>query len=119
MSQSPQRKLGRLPPYSHEIPADDPRRTVWVSAGPSAWQRARRWRSEGEPGLVLPPGDSPDDYFWPVHGLNVALIATDLPEDDVARILVAIQRGGAAVVAVLYGPSDNSKMELVVHGRNA
>jgi hypothetical protein len=115
--QAAARRQLRLPPFAHDVVAD-PARAVWVSAGPGAWARARRWRSEKEPGLVLPPGEDPGAYQWPVHGLNVALIATDMPEDDVAQILLALQRGGAVVVAILYGPSDNTRMELVVNGRN-
>lgn len=106
----------RWPPFSNRIPADV--KTVWISAGPEAWDRAKRWEREGEPGLALPPGHNPADYQWPVRDYNVALIATDMPAADVAVLVRELMDAGAPVIAVLFGPSGNTSMELIANGRN-
>ena len=106
----------RFPPYAAQVPAQV--KTVWISAGPDAWSRAQRWKSDGTPGLVLPPGDNPADYIWPVEKFNVALIATDMPPDEAAALVRELMDAGAEVIAVLYGPSANSRMELITGGKN-
>ena len=106
----------RVPPYAGQVQATV--KTIWISAGPAAWERGKRWQGEGEPGLVLPPGEHPADYVWPVQGYNVALIALDMPDEAVAEIVSVLMGAGAQVIATLFGPSDNSRMELIVNGRN-
>lgn len=88
-------------------------KTIFISAGPQAWERAKRWRREGKPGLVADPSSDPASVRWPVEGGNVALIATDLPEPDLLKLLAAIRRGKPAVIAVLHGPSNADQLEIL------
>lgn len=106
----------KVPPYSAHVSADV--KTIWISAGPRAWDRARRWKDDGNPGLALPPSESPANFVWPVRGYNVALIATDMPEEDVAVIVRELMDAGAVVIATLFGPEDATRMELIANGRN-
>jgi hypothetical protein len=109
--------VDRYPPYAAQVPANV--KTIWISAGPQAWERGQRWQADGEPGLVLPPGHDPDGYTWPVKGFNVALIASDMSDSDVAAIVGALLAAGASVIAALFGPNNNTRMELIANGRNA
>lgn len=113
---APQRATRKPPPYSAHVPASV--KTVWISAGPAAWDRAKRWRWEGEPGLVLPPDGRPQAYQWPVRGYNVALVALDMPIDEVGELVRELIAADAGVIAALFGPSHATRMELIAHGRH-
>jgi len=110
--------LQPLPPYVREPHSG--LRTVWISAGPQAWERARAWDRDERSGLVAPPGKDPEGYDWApmVRGRNVALIATDMAAEDAAALLRAVMRDGATSIAVLWGSADHSRMELIANGRN-
>lgn len=105
----------RLPPYSERVEAS---RAVWVSAGPDAWERAKRWQWEGDPGLVHPPDADPFAFLWPVEGMSVLLIALDMPQEQLGRLIAAIALHRPAVIACLYGPPDNDQIEILVPGRD-
>lgn len=118
MSPYPQSTRGlRLPPFANDIPAR--RRTIWISAGPRAWARARRWQREEEPGLVAPPGVDPARFDWSVvHGYRVALIACDLTTPELVRLIYHLAQGEPSVIAVLHGPETNPQTEILVPGRD-
>lgn len=104
-----------FPPYADLVRADV--RTVYISAGPRAWERARRWKRQGEPGLVADPRVDPASVRWPIAGRNVALIATDLPRPQLVELLIALRRARPAVIAVLHGPDDGEALE-ILRGRH-
>lgn len=61
----------KLPPYGREVVAaiaENRSPSVLVCAGPFAWERARARRNALGDGcvLLLPPGDDPEAYYWPV-----------------------------------------------------
>lgn len=101
----------RLPPYAQQIPASV--KTVFISAGPAAWERARRWERANKPGLVCPPDTDPDHLVWPVKGRNVVLIATDLTFEQVKRIARAILAAKPGVLAVLHGEIPHDQLEIL------
>jgi hypothetical protein len=107
----PAEKSLRLPPYATQVSAAV--KTIFISAGPGAWERAKRWKWSGRPGLVADPTVDPELIRWPVEGGNVALIATDLPEADLLKLLAALRRAKPAVIAVLHGPSDDDELEIL------
>ena len=116
MSGSPARRpMKRLPPYSEKVLAA---RGVWISAGPRAWDRARRWQWIGDPGLVAPPDVDPMSFFWPVEGRNVRLIALDMARSDAARLIAALALHKPAVICCLHGPSAESELEIIVPSRD-
>jgi hypothetical protein len=104
----------RLPPYANEIPAFV--QNVYISAGPDAWPRAQRWARAKKPGLVAPPDTDPKDLHWPVDDLTIALIATDMDEDALVRLIVELQRSGAACIVVLHGEKNATRMEIIRAG---
>lgn len=105
----------RAPPYAKQLPT---RGTVLVSAGPDAWERARRWAEDGRPGLVLPADAAPGDFQWPVRGRHVAVIATDMhPKRVEALARTLLLRDGARMLVVLWGPAHEPITE-VFRGRH-
>lgn len=101
----------RLPPYAEHVPASVS--TVFISAGPWAWERAKRWRGKGEPGLVAPPDVDPSTIDWPIRGRNVALIAPDLDRTALVSLVGALMDARPAVLAVLHGPEGQDEMEII------
>lgn len=53
-----------------------------------------------DPALFLPDGHDPADYRWPVRGRHVAIYGA-LPLPMLRRLMAALMRDGAAVVAGL------------------
>lgn len=118
MSQSASIQRSRkFPPFSHDVPAIEGR-TVWISAGPDAWDRAKRWKADGRPGLVAPPNENPSAFDWPIDGRQVALIATDMDRDSVVALVDCLIASRASVIAVLFGPASSSQAEILVPGRD-
>lgn len=106
----------RLPPFAERVPASE--RSVWISAGPDAWARAKRWRWEGDPGLVAPPGVDPALIDWPVRGRAVRLIALDLPRPELVMLVDVLARSGAAIIIALHGPTEADQCDILVPGRD-
>lgn len=100
----------RKPPYSNELNA----LKTWgrnilfvpVCVGCDSWGKAKKWRSYGDtPPLVLPDGDKPSAYQWPVSGDIVLIQAGAGPGEEVLEELIkALLVGGAKRVA-LHSPS--------------
>lgn len=71
-----------VPPFGRAVVAKlnrGERPNVWVYGGSRAWEEAR-WRTYHiGPGtaLLLPPGDDPNGYRWPVAGLGIMLVWLD------------------------------------------
>ncbi len=93
----------RLPPYGCDVLARLQRGenlNVWVYGGTMAWDEAQ-WRTQNSgPGatLLLPPGDKPGKYHWPVQGLKVMLIWPDGSWDEVHALGQALVQNGAVLV---------------------
>lgn len=112
----------RLPPFGKGIkdrigslpPCD---RTIWVYSGDRhAWDLARVRSALKLPVLVLPPGEDPRLYVWPVHGCEV--IVTDIGGSvDGALLTLASEllQSGASVVRIVNG----TKPSLAVFRREA
>ena len=67
----------RLPPYGRQFDPV-PRSGVRVAIGPAAWDRAME---DMLPVMVLPPGQDPLSYRWPVDD-RPALVFETGPLDD-------------------------------------
>ena len=85
---------------------------VWVFAGDRAWREAS-WRNRYiGPGftLMLPPGESPDAYRWPVRGQHLMLVWLDGSHDEPCQHIgqdeltefaqVLLENGASKVTAV-------------------
>ena len=54
--------------------------------------------------MVLPEGDDPTSYQWPVHGLEIMLIWPDVPRESILDFGKHLIRSGAElVVAPFFG----------------
>ncbi len=96
----------KLPPFG-KLLADrqrfkNPPWLVVVCVGADAWQSAKVRNARGDSvGLVLPPGDSPTSYTWPVNGCKCVIEWSTGPSvDDVVELAKTLLRSGAELVAV-------------------
>lgn len=95
----------RLPPYGAALARDlMAGRVPWNDAriyvGADAWDRAKR-HTASAPRLLLPPGDSPDHYRWPVEGCQVWVIAAGTVADStLLRLAELLLDAGAEVVRI-------------------
>lgn len=93
----------KLPPYAKDLAKK--RLTgasinLYVCAGRTAWDVARARANNHADVLVLPPGEDPYKYTWPVRGLDVLL---SWPDGDYASLCrfadLLIQSGARKVIA--------------------
>lgn len=107
----------RLPPFGREIKqrAQEGRLlNVYVFAGPHAWEQAIKRRSESGLGsaTLLPPGQDPATYSWPIVRsglLVVALGQTRTLAFELARVIVSY---GTPLVFAMFGDNES----LIVRG---
>ncbi|WAR43882.1 hypothetical protein [Methylomonas rapida] len=75
---------------------------VVVCVGAGAWQSAKIRNGRGDSvGLVLPPGENPASFNWPIQGCKCVVEWSVGPSvDDVVELVKALLRSGAELVAV-------------------
>lgn len=90
------------PPFGKQV--SDDVREVLIYAGTDAW------RVKGEicrliPGrVILPPGELPSAYRWPVAGRDVLIVALgDIHDTALLHLAHEVLRQGATVARVLDG----------------
>jgi hypothetical protein len=110
-STSPQGIAGamkKLPPHGKPIDRrlrfrNDPLHVV-VCVGLDCWERAKEWNTcpNDCPAMVLPDGDSPGGYTWPVsHQLVVVDVACGPSDEQVRELAVVLIHHGAESVTVV------------------
>ena len=87
----------RLAPYGKLVSASS---NLHIFAGPKAWKRAQQRKSGNA--MVLPEGDEPASYRWPVRGLEVMLIWPDASRDSVLEFGEHLIRSGAKLVVAPF-----------------
>ena len=91
-----------LPPYGKHATADS---NLFIFAGPNAWDKAKQ-RKKGN-AMVLPEGNEPASFRWPVHGLEIMLVWEDATREAVLEFGEYLIRSGASlVVAPFEGEPD-------------
>ena len=92
----------RLAPYGKAVTKAS---NLFIFAGPDAWDRAKQ-RKKGN-AMVLPEGDEPKAYKWPVHGLEIMLIWMDATRESVLEFGEHLIRSGAElIIAPFEGEPD-------------
>lgn len=79
-----QQQAMKAPPYTKHLDLDDPE--VWVAIGEGAWTFAKRNRNC----LVLPPGEQPERFRWPVRDREVVIWQTTAGQALLRRTAQAI-----------------------------
>jgi hypothetical protein len=108
----------RLPPFGKTIrqhPQLADLNIIFVAIGRDAWGWAK---SQQNPTLVLPDGENPCSYDWPVTGFPVVVVRTSEVEPDIERQLASqlFRLGATSVIAPsIYGPFTYFEPE-VRHG---
>ncbi|WP_341327484.1 hypothetical protein [Methylotuvimicrobium sp. KM2] len=94
----------KKPPYSRDIARFKHSDEIIVCTGSNAWQAARRetWQPRTSK-IVLPFGDDPAAYRWPVSGRYVQCWTCGTPEDDetILRLTRVLLESGAIKVLLL------------------
>lgn len=92
----------RLAPYGKHVNGAS---NLFIFAGANAWESAKQ-RKNGN-AMVLPEGDEPTAYRWPVHGLEAMLIWPDASRESVIDFgELLIRTGAELVVATFEGEPD-------------
>lgn len=96
----PRETARKLPPFGKQV--SDGERHLWIYAGSDAW-RAKGAICRLIPGRVLlPPGESPSAYRWPVAGRDVLIVVLgDIDDTALLQLAHECLRQGAKVVRVL------------------
>lgn len=104
-------KATRLPPFAREIQAavaagKNP--NVYVYSTPNAWDLARRRREYHgtDSALILPPGEAPESFRWPVVPGGLLVVATGQPRTLAFELARAIATRGTPLVSALYGDNE-------------
>jgi len=87
----------KMAPYGNSVSAAS---NLFIFAGPDAWDRAKQ-RKNGN-AMVLPEGDDPSSYRWPVKGLEIMLIWKDATRESVLGFGEHLIRSGADLVVAPF-----------------
>ena len=96
----------KLPPYGNRLDRGS-KRTIVVLTGSGAWDRARDSQNCGYL-LVLPPGDDPTGFHWPVAGRDCVVwsLGTPEPHERLVALGAALVRAGAVFAILGHGCHD-------------
>jgi len=94
-------------PYSNEITSLESWGTeilfVIVCVGHGGWELAKKWKKYGDtPPLVLPDGNAPSTFNWPVGGRLVLIQAGIGPSDETLQELIKCLLTAGAEKVTLY-----------------
>ena len=102
-------KIRRRPPYAQQVEAHlktgrsfpDGQHCVWIACGRDAWEQAAKTLTWGHLVMVLPPGECPNQFEWPVTGLDVVvLVAGDIDRTTLEALGTELVRVGSYLVVV-------------------
>jgi hypothetical protein len=111
----------KYPPFGKELASrlkfNNPPFHVVVTVGADCWNRAKTWQKcpNDVHALVLPDGDNPNAYTWPVNGLVVVIDVDIGPSDGQLRQLSAcLLYGGAEAITVVPRDGLNTFKQYVL-----
>ena len=87
----------KLPPYGKHVTAAS---NLFIFAGQNAWDRTKQ-RKKGN-AMVLPEGDEPMSYQWPVSGQQITLIWPDASRKAVLGFGEYLIHSGADLVVAPF-----------------
>jgi hypothetical protein len=89
----------KMPPYGRQVAARR-HHNIWACAGRDGWRRGKFRNRSVAPGsaLVLPPGEDPRKYSWPVRGLHIFVMWPDGSLDELTALCISLIRCGAVSV---------------------
>jgi hypothetical protein len=92
----------KYPPYGKQAKAHGGEIRIYI--GSIAWKNARiRNRYCGD-ALVMPDGELPECFSWPVHGADVLVLqAGALDLSIIPRLANVLAHAGATIVRAVYG----------------
>lgn len=95
----------RLPPHGKAVASalgwSNSPGSVLVTVGADCWRRARNAAAWRDTVMVLPDGEEPLVFAWPVNGLVVVVEVGPGPADEaLVELVQALLRDGAVLVAV-------------------
>jgi hypothetical protein len=105
-----------LPPYGKDHVTR--RGHAWVAIGERAWELPKR---KAFPVMVVPPGEDPHEFTWPVRDQVVTVIELgSFDTDRLDRLALALLLAGARrVIAVREAQLRQKVSSLAVYARDA
>ncbi len=102
------RALRKHPPYSSVLTGRP--RQITIFTGPRAWDHCRHVKATRRDWLVLPPGDLPDSYSWPVRGADVIIFRTvkQFADQQITELARECFLSGARTIYIT-GPGETAK----------
>lgn len=102
----------RLPPFGHDVLssiAAGGTPNVYLFATLDAWNRARRRREHHGKGsaLILPPGEAPDSFRWPVVPGGLLVVAIGQPRLLAFELGRCVTTYGTPLANVIYGDNES------------
>jgi hypothetical protein len=96
----------KLPPFGKPLKdlllkRTPPTNSIYLYIGEHAWKKGRNAAHTYAPDrtLILPPGDSPKLYYWPVFNLDILIIDTSgCDESLIESLMDELMKYGAEVV---------------------
>jgi len=104
-------RASRLPPFGREVMSELAQGrllNVYVFAGSAAWDQTKKWRAGHGVGsaMLLPPGDDPANYSWPVVRTGLLVVATGQSRAFAFNLARTIVSCGTTMVYALHGDND-------------
>jgi hypothetical protein len=91
----------KYPPYAKQARPNGGEIRVYV--GSLAWKHAKIRNSYCGDALVMPGGDAPESFNWPVHGADVLVLqAGNLDLSVIPRLANVLAHAGATIVRVCH-----------------
>ena len=107
-----------LPPFGSQAkPQRYQPNHVFVMTGSGAWDLARKYNDLGYPALVCPYDESPDEYRWPVMGMDVTVFDFGVAEDRLEALAYTLLKAGADLVVIVADAVGRG--EIFVYRREA
>jgi len=102
----------KLPPYAKQLAShpDKPILGVRVYTGKDAWDKAKKWNTPenaGVPGLVLPEGEHPDSFRWPVRNHSVDIYRTSPIDPELQTSLARALLSAGAIIVIATQSGEN------------
>ncbi len=93
--------MSKLPPFGKSV-EEKLRHKQWLNifvfAGVEGWARARSRNYSGDDCLLLPHGENPDQYSWPVTNQSLMLVWIDGTRDEIISFGSLLIKAGAQLV---------------------
>lgn len=96
-----------LPPYAKQLKPFDG--AVWIYCGRRAWKvREMQKGATKEAVVLMPEGRHPNEYRWPVNGMETWIVGLDTELIICSHLVIACLDEGASSVTLIHDHIETS-----------